>query len=106
MGKTHPGEDRTHRGDTLIVGLRVRNADRAGDAVDVATHDLAMAHQLDLRGVARVYERNIGLLVGRLQLNRNDAALARIVTTLYAMPLATCDRLIERIALQSSLPAL
>src|SRR6202030_646905 len=62
LSKTYPGEDRIHRGDTLIVGLRVRNADRAGDAVDVAAQDLAMAHQLDLCRVAHVYGRDVGFL--------------------------------------------
>jgi hypothetical protein len=31
LRETHPGKDRVDRGDALIVGLRIRDVDRAGD---------------------------------------------------------------------------
>jgi hypothetical protein len=40
---------------------------------------------------------------GRLQLNRRDAALARIVATRYANGPCTCDRSIDGIALRGKL---
>src|SRR6516165_1884583 len=52
LSKAHPGEDRVDISDALVVGLRIRNVDRAGDAVDVAAHDFAIAHQLDLGRIA------------------------------------------------------
>jgi hypothetical protein len=36
LGQAHPGEDRVDSSHHLIVGLRVRDVDRAGDAVDAA----------------------------------------------------------------------
>jgi hypothetical protein len=62
LGQAHPGEDGVDVGDALIVRLRVRNVDRAGDAVDAAAHDLAMAHQLDLGRVAHADGSEIRLL--------------------------------------------
>src|SRR5580693_10050807 len=47
-----PGEDRIDGGDALVVGLRVRDTDRTGDALDVAADDLRIPHQLDLGGIA------------------------------------------------------
>ena len=47
-----PGEDRVDVGKPLPVGLRVRNIDAAGNAVDVTADNLAIAHQLDLGRVA------------------------------------------------------
>jgi hypothetical protein len=43
LSQSHPGENRVHGGNPLIVGLRVGNANRASNAVDVAAHRLAMA---------------------------------------------------------------
>ena len=53
LGQTHPGEDRVDVGNALIVGLSIRDVDRAGDAIDVAAHDLTIAHQLYLGWVAQ-----------------------------------------------------
>ena len=38
--------------NSLIVGLCIRNIDRASDAVDMAAHDLTIAHQLYFGRVA------------------------------------------------------
>jgi hypothetical protein len=52
LREAHPREDRVDGRDALIVGLRVRDVDRAGNAVDVTAHDLCVAHQLDLGRIA------------------------------------------------------
>ena len=52
LGQAYPGEDGIDGSNPLAVGLRVRDVDCAGDAVDVATHYLAVAHQLDLSRIA------------------------------------------------------
>src|SRR5262249_19993462 len=52
LSKAHPGEDGVDICDPLTSSLCVRNVDRASDAVDVTTHDLAVAHQLDLSRIA------------------------------------------------------
>ena len=62
LRKTDPGKDRVHVGKPLSVGLRVRNIDAAGDAVDMTAHDLALAHQLDAGGVADADRFEIRLL--------------------------------------------
>ena len=48
--------------DPLSIGLRVRHVDRAGDAVDMAAHDLTVAHQLDFRRIANADRRDIRFL--------------------------------------------
>src|SRR5262249_11721029 len=62
LGQPHPGEDRIYGSNAPIVGLRVRNVDPAGDAVDVATEDLAVAHQFDLSGIANADGSKVRLL--------------------------------------------
>ena len=41
LREAHPGEDRVDGREPLPVGLRVRDIDGAGDAVDMAANDLA-----------------------------------------------------------------
>ena len=43
LRQPHPGEDRVDVGNPLPVGLRVGDIDRAGDAVDMAAHDVGIA---------------------------------------------------------------
>src|SRR6476661_7182752 len=62
LRQAHPGEDRVDISHPLIVGLRVRDVDRAGDAVDAAAHDLTMAHQLNLGPIAHADGSKIRLL--------------------------------------------
>jgi hypothetical protein len=62
LREAHPSEDRVDSRDPLIVGLRVRDVDRAGDAVDVTAHDLCMAHQLDLDRITNADRAKIRLL--------------------------------------------
>src|SRR5712671_4211581 len=52
LGQAYPGEDGIDVSNALTIGLRVRDVDCAGDAVDVTAHDLIAAHQLDL---SRIY---------------------------------------------------
>ena len=52
LGQAHPREYRVDGGNSLIVGLCIRNIDRASDAVDMAAHDLTIAHQLYFGRVA------------------------------------------------------
>jgi hypothetical protein len=52
LSQAHPGEDRVDGGNALTIGLSIRNVDRAGDAIDVAAHDLTVAHQLYFGWVA------------------------------------------------------
>jgi len=47
LRKSHPGEDRIYRGESRLIRLRVRDVDTASDAVDMATDELAVAHQSD-----------------------------------------------------------
>ena len=54
LGQSHPGEDGIDGSNPLIVGLRVRNVNGAGDAVDVTAYDLIAAHQLDLSRVSHL----------------------------------------------------
>src|SRR3954453_13871678 len=62
LRQAHPGEDRVDSSYPLIVGLRVRDVDRAGDAVDAAAHDLTMTHQLNLGAIAYADGSKIRLL--------------------------------------------
>src|SRR5712675_3078063 len=62
LRQAHPGEDRIYRGQPCLIGLRVRNVDAAGDATDVATNDLAVAHQLHGCRVALMNPPETGLL--------------------------------------------
>jgi hypothetical protein len=62
LRQAYPGEDGIDVGNSLTVGLRVRDVDCAGDAVDVATHDLTVAHQLDLSRIAHPDRRKVRLL--------------------------------------------
>jgi hypothetical protein len=52
LRQAYPGEDRVDSRHPLIVGLRVRDVDRACDAVDAAAQHLTMAHQFDLSPIA------------------------------------------------------
>ena len=52
LGQADPSEDGIDGSNPLTVGLRVRDVDCAGDAVDVTADDLTMAHQLDLSRIA------------------------------------------------------
>ena len=62
LREAHPREDRVDGRDPLIVGLRVRDVDCAGDAVDVPTRDLTVAHQLDLGRIAHTDRSKVRLL--------------------------------------------
>src|ERR1700681_1867124 len=46
LRKADPSEDRIYRGEPRLIRLRIRDVDATGDAADVATNDLAVAHQL------------------------------------------------------------
>src|SRR3954451_12846200 len=52
LGQAYPGEDGIDGSHPLTVGLRVSDVNCAGDAVDVTTHYLAVAHQLDLSRIS------------------------------------------------------
>jgi hypothetical protein len=52
LGESHPSENGVHGGNPLIVGLCIGNVDRAGDAVDVATHCPIIAYQRDFGRIA------------------------------------------------------
>src|SRR5258708_10372036 len=52
LRQPHPGEDRIHRSEPRLIRLRVRDIDASGDAPDMATNKLAVAHQLDTCPVA------------------------------------------------------
>jgi hypothetical protein len=52
LREAHPSEDRIDGGEPLPIGLCVRDVDAAGNAVDVAAEDLAVAHQFDAGRVA------------------------------------------------------
>ena len=62
LRKPHPGEDWVDIGKPLPVGLRVRDVDGAGDAVDMAADDLGIAHQFDACWIADADWSEIGLL--------------------------------------------
>src|SRR3981189_2794466 len=62
LGQADPGEDGIDGSNSLTVGLGVRDVVCAGDAVDVATHYLAVAHQFDLSRVAHA-DRSKGRLL-------------------------------------------
>jgi hypothetical protein len=62
LSQANPGEDQVDAGAPLDGGLRIRDVDGAGDAVDVATHDLAVAHQLDARRIAHADRGEVCLL--------------------------------------------
>ena len=54
---------RTRIGKPLPIGLRVRDIDAAGDAVDMAARNLAIAHQLDAGWVADADRLELSLKV-------------------------------------------
>src|SRR5262249_32634797 len=62
LGEAHPGEDGVDGSDSLMIGRRIRNVDGAGDAVDVTTHDLTIAHQLDSSRIAYADRSKVRLL--------------------------------------------
>src|SRR4030081_2800908 len=62
LQKPHPSEDRIHRGEACLIRLRVRNVDATGDAADMATNELAVAHQLDGCRIALLDPSKTGLL--------------------------------------------
>src|SRR5271156_2744467 len=62
LGQAYPGEDGIDVSDPLTVGLRVRDVDCAGDAVDVSAHDLIAAHQLDLSRISHPDRTKVRLL--------------------------------------------
>jgi hypothetical protein len=62
LRKPDPGEDRIYRCEPRLVRLRVRHVDATSDAVDMATNELAVAHQLDGCRVALVDPAETSLL--------------------------------------------
>src|SRR6476469_6580786 len=62
LGQAYPGEDGIDGSNPLTVGLRVRDVDCAGDAVDVTTYYLAVAHQLDFSRIAHADRSKVRLL--------------------------------------------
>src|SRR5215813_249578 len=83
LSKAHPGEDWVDICDPLTRSLCVRNVDRASDAVDVTTHDLAVAHQLDLSWIAdadgsKVCFLEISVDPERVGVNQRNGVHARI----------------------------
>ena len=60
LRKSDPGEDRVDRSHSLIVGLRVRNINGAGNAVDVAANDLTVTHQLDFGRITHADRFKVG----------------------------------------------
>jgi hypothetical protein len=62
LGQAYPGEYGIDGSNPLIVGLRVRNVDGAGDAVDVTAHYLIVAHQLDLSRIPHPDRSKVRLL--------------------------------------------
>ena len=62
LRKADPGEDRIYRGKPRLIRLRVRDVDATGDTSDMATNELAVAHQLDRRRVAFMDPAETGLL--------------------------------------------
>src|SRR6476646_9352504 len=62
LGQAYPGEDGIDGSNPLTVGLRVRNVDCAGDAVDVTAHYLMAAHQLDLGRISHPDRSKVRLL--------------------------------------------
>jgi hypothetical protein len=62
LRKPYPGEDRIYRGEPRLIRLRVRDVDAASDAVDMATDELAVAHQFDGFWVALMDAAKTGLL--------------------------------------------
>src|SRR6185436_17031549 len=62
LGQAYPGEDGIDGSHPLTIGLRVRDVDCAGDAVDVTTHNLTVAHQLDLSRIPHPDRSKIRLL--------------------------------------------
>src|ERR1700722_3702793 len=62
LREPHPGEDRINRGDPLSIRLCVRDIDLTRDAVDMATQDRAVAHQLYFSRIPNVDRREVGLL--------------------------------------------
>ena len=55
LRQAHPSEDWVDRCDPLIVGLRIGDADRSRDTIDVTAHDWCVSHQLDLSPIADLY---------------------------------------------------
>jgi len=62
LGQAYPGEDGIDGSNPLTIGLRVRDVDGAGDAVNVTAHDLIAAHQLDLSRISHPDGANVRLL--------------------------------------------
>src|SRR5260370_19135384 len=62
LRQPHPGEDRIPRSEPRLIRLRVRDIDASGDAPDMATNKLAVAHQLDTCRVAFKDPAETGLL--------------------------------------------
>ena len=62
LRKPHPCEDRIYRGEPRWIRLCVRDINAAGDAADMATNQLPVAHQLDGRRVAVLDPAETGLL--------------------------------------------
>src|ERR1700680_4428952 len=62
LRKAYPGKDRIYRGEPRLIRLSVRDVDAASDAADMATNDLAVAHQLDGCLVAFTDSAKTGLL--------------------------------------------
>ena len=62
LREPHPGEDRIDRGDALPVRLCVCDVDLACDAIDMAMHNRAVAHQLALGRITHADRCDAGLL--------------------------------------------
>src|SRR6266403_5074184 len=62
LGQAYPGENGIDGSNPLTVGLRVRNVDCAGDAVDVTAHYLIAAHQIDLSRISHPDRSKVRLL--------------------------------------------
>src|ERR1700730_19274134 len=62
LREAHPGEDRIYRGEPCGVRLYVWDVDATGDAADMTTNELAVAHQFDGRRVAVVDPAETGFL--------------------------------------------
>src|SRR5262249_18025795 len=95
LGEVDPGEDGVDGRETLIVGLRVRDMDRAGDAVDVAAHDLIVSHQGTVVFVSQRYlavEPSLVSLAARLRSSISTVAVMPAASTTPVGTSSICTR--------------
>jgi hypothetical protein len=78
LSKTYPSEDWVDGRKPLRVGLHVRDINAARDAVDVASYDLTIAHQLDRGRIAIVDRVKLGLL--KIGVDPEESALTMEMT--------------------------